>query len=73
MARIIGHQKFHSKAKDKDYIRVYFTWSDDAVKGEACDTTVVGVEYFDKLVKGSDDLRVGYDKEQKSRFLYVGR
>lgn len=73
MAKIIGHQKIHSKKTDTDYIRIYFTWCEDAINGEACDSTVCGVEYFEKLKNDPENIRVGYNREKKSRFLYIGR
>lgn len=71
MAKIIGKQKFKAK-NEKVYVRVYFTWADDAVDGEACGSCICSPEYFDKLNDGSA-LRVGYDKEKGSRFLYKSK
>lgn len=68
MAKIIGSQKFTAK-NGKTYYRVYFSWVDDAVDGVACDDTVVTESYFSSIADGSD-LRVGYDRERKSRFIY---
>ncbi|MBO7677753.1 MAG: hypothetical protein J6S49_09630 [Erysipelotrichaceae bacterium] len=71
MANIIGTQKFKAK-NEKVYARVYFTWADDSVSGLACDSAICSPEYLEKLLS-AENLRVGYDKEKQSRFLYASK